>query len=1070
MLFRPVLAKIQLPPRPQKLLSRPRLLDFLSDCADVKLMAISATAGYGKTSLIVDHAHTTDVPVCWYTLDRFDRDPGMFFAHLLASIRQQFPDFGQQSEATLASFHNPARDWLALAATMVNELYDTIPEYFTIVLDDYHHIEDVVPINEFLAYLLQYSDEHCHLLIASRRLPQLPNQALLFGRGQMEGLDTEGLRFTAQEIQALARQNYNLDLPSDKAIALAEHFEGWITGILLTTQSGWKKLLEDATHIRTGEHVYDYLAEQVFADQPPDVQDFLLDSAVLDRMSAETLDALRGTDDSAAMLARVGNRNLFLISLDDESQWFRYHGLFRDFLQSRLRRQARGRFEALHRRAAERVEAHREWAAAFDHYTQAGDSGHMVRLFEGVAEELYNTGRWDTLQRWIEAVPVDVADKSPLVMHYHGLMLMERGDPASALPLAQRAWHGFEERHDTARSGQALLLQATALRMLGRYTEALETGQQALSSAARLNEKKLLAGAQRAVGMSYYYMGQVDQAVKQLEEALTLYRATSHTFNIAQLHHELGIACRAAGQWRRAVVHYRHASRLWEQLRNPGLWATTLNSVGVVHYLCGDFAEAYQVLNQALDKARTAGYRRMQAAVLASLGDLYRDAGQYQAARKAFSRSAELADEVGEGFISIYARQGLGETCRLLDDYEAAVHWLSEALEGAKIHNSAYEIGLCELARGILWIALDSQAHAWISLGQAEEFFGQSGHLHELARTHFHLAHLALRQGRRHDVARHLDIVANLVRQLGYDHFVVVDGRKAKTLLEHAVSRNGNGGWWADILTRAAQPPIPLTARPQKAAPARPSLCIYALGQDRVQHGREETKTGRPKVRELFFYLLAHRPQGVRREQIMDEFWPEATPSRAALSFKSAIYRLRRLYTEVNQDNGRYTPALPEGSWYDVETFDALLDKAQGTEADQDRIDAYRQALALYDGDYLQAFGASWCILERERLRERYRRGLHALADLYLARGEYAESQKVYRQALACDEFDEAACRGLMRSYASVGQRPQALALYHQFSNHLYREMAITPVPETEALYQELLHQDDKGDIDIDSN
>jgi ATP/maltotriose-dependent transcriptional regulator MalT/DNA-binding SARP family transcriptional activator len=1063
MLFRPVLAKIQLPPRPQKLLSRPRLLDFLSEYADVKLMAISATAGYGKTSLLVDHAHTAEMPVCWYALDRFDRDPGTFFAHLLASIRLQFPDFGQQSERTLASFQNPARDWLVLAATLVNELYETIPEYFTIVLDDYHHIENVIPINEFLAYLLQYSDEHCHLIVASRRLPRLPNQALLFGRGQMEGLDTIGLRFTAQEIQALAKQNYNLDLPSGKATELAKHFEGWITGILLTAHPGWTKLLGDAAQLRTGEHVYDYLAEQVFADQPPDVQDFLLESAILNRMSAETLDALRETDDSAVMLAQASNRNLFLVSLDDENRWFRYHQLFRDFLHSQLRREARGRFEALHRRAAELFEAQREWPEAFDHYTQAGDSGQMMRLFEAVAEALFSTGRWDTLQHWIEALPADAADTNPLVIHYQGLMLMERGDPASALPYAERAWQGFEARQDAAGSGQALLLRATALRMLGRYTEALEAGQRVLRSAAQLDGKKLLAGAQRAVGMSYYYMGQVDQAVRQLEEALELYQAIGRPFNIAQLHHELGIACRATGQWRRAVAHYRQANHLWEQLRNPGFWAITLNSVGLVHYLRGEFAEAYRVLTQALDKAQTAGYRRMQAAVLASLGDLYRDAGQYQAARETFHRSAELADEVGEGFISVYARQGLGETCRLLDDYKAALAWLSEALEGAKAHDSTYEIGLCELARGVLWIALDNQARAWISLGQAEEFFEQSGHLHELARTHFYLANLALRQGRRRDVARHLDIVTDLARQLGYDNFLVVEGRQAKHLLEYAVSLNGDGGWWTDILARATQPPVPLTAEPKKAAPVRRSLRIHALGQDRVQYGSEETKTGRPKVREFFFYLLAHRPQGVRKERIMAEFWPEATPSRAALSFKSAIYRLRRLYTEVRQEAGRYALDLPEGSWYDVEAFEALLDEAQVAETGQDRINAYRQALALYGGDYLLAFGSPWCTLERERLRERYRQGLHALADLYLSRGEYAESRELYRQALAVDEFDEAACRGLMHSFAGAGQRPQALTLYHQFASHLYREMAITPLPETEALYQELLRQDEGG-------
>ena len=162
MQFQPVNAKIQLPPRPSKVLSRPRLLSYLNQAADVKLLVVSAAAGYGKTSLLVDYAHQSDVPVCWYTLDRFDRDAGTFYAHLIASIRRRFPEFGQQCTEVLAALQNPARDWASLAATMVNELYETIPDYFTVVLDDFHHIEDVTPINDFLAFI-NGSHEKIHL-------------------------------------------------------------------------------------------------------------------------------------------------------------------------------------------------------------------------------------------------------------------------------------------------------------------------------------------------------------------------------------------------------------------------------------------------------------------------------------------------------------------------------------------------------------------------------------------------------------------------------------------------------------------------------------------------------------------------------------------------------------------------------------------------------------------------------------------------------------------------------------------------------------------------------------------
>ena len=1067
MSFSPVLAKIKLPPRPQKMLGRSRLLDFLYDYADVKLAAVSATAGYGKTSLLIDYAHGINMPVCWYTLDRFDREPGTFFAYLLSCIRRQFPDFGAQSEAVLASLQNPGRDWVSLAAMLVNELYETVPDYFTIILDDYHHIEDVAPINEFLAYLLQYSDEHFHMVIASRRLPMLPNQALLLARGQMVGLDTEELRFTAQEIQALAKQGFGFELSDGKAAELSERFEGWITAILLAARPGWKKLL--ATDIRPdlSGPVYNYLAEQVFADQPTDLQTFLLESAVLEQMSAEMLDALREADDSALMLAQVGNRNLFLIPLvgeEGEYRWFRYHALFGEFLQNRLRSERRERFEALHRSAARLFENRQQWAKAFDHYAIAGDEKAMVQLFEMSAEELYTTGRWDTLQSWIDALPVNVVDANPLLVFYQGLMLVERGDPTLALQYAERAWHAFEERNDAFFSGRSLLLQATALRLLGRYADSLNVAQQALAAAAQLNSKRLLAGAQRAVGVGFYRMGRAEPAIEHLESALELYQALGHVFFTAQLFHELGVAYRAVGQWRKAVGNYQQALSLWERLNNLGAWATTLNSVGVVHHLRGEFVEARQALSQALEKAEVAGYRRMQAFVLASLGDLYRDSGRYQAAHETFRRSADLADALGEGFISFYARQALGEACRLLGNHEQAIIWLSEAAEQAKSHGSFYEMGLCEMARGIVWVDMDRQAQAWISLGQAKEFFERSGHLHELARTYFHLSHLAFRQSWRQGVEQYLGLVAGLAQRLGYNNFLVVEGRQAKALLKYAVSLNGDNGWWAHILDLASRPPALLADEHQEIIPASsPPLQIFALGQDRIQYANKEAKSGRPKVREFFFYLLLHRAQGVHREQIMAEFWPEATPSRATLSFKSALYRLRRLYSDVNYQDGWYILDLPEGSWYDVEVFKSLLDEAQAAGNERDRADAYRRALALYGGDYLEVLDSLWCTLERERLRVRCQQALHALADLLLAQGEYDESLLLYRQALAVDEFDEAACRGLLRSYAGVGQRSQALAFYHQFAENLYREMGISPAPETAAVHQELLNQYEDG-------
>jgi hypothetical protein len=247
-------------------------------------------------------------------------------------------------------------------------------------------------------------------------------------------------------------------------------------------------------------------------------------------------------------------------------------------------------------------------------------------------------------------------------------------------------------------------------------------------------------------------------------------------------------------------------------------------------------------------------------------------------------------------------------------------------------------------------------------------------------------------------VVRHLGFVADLCWQLGYDDFLVVEGRQLGPFLTYAVSLGDRSDWWTRILERSEEQPSLLDHERLPDEPRRPPLRIFALGQDRVLFGGEEAKTGRPKVRELFFYLLLHHERGVHREQIMADFWPDSSPSNAALSLKSALYRLRRLYAEVRQEEGYYTADLPAGSWYDVWVFEQLIDEAQVARDDRTKIEVYKRALELYKGDFLTEYDAPWCAIERARLQERYHRAVHGLAALLLSQGEYVESQDLYRR------------------------------------------------------------------------
>ena len=226
--------KVIVPRRRPDILTRPRLTSLMDDLLDYRITLVTAPAGYGKTSLLVDFASQADFPVCWLALDPLDQDLYRFLIHLVASLRQQFPSFGGHSLSLIRSISQQEVDFDRLVRTIVNDAYEHIEEHFVVVLDDYHLIDQNQDINRFISAFGQEVDENCHLVIASRTLLDLPDLPLMVGRSQVKGLSFEELAFQPQEIQSLLEKNYQQEITTEKARDLASQTEGWITGLLLS--------------------------------------------------------------------------------------------------------------------------------------------------------------------------------------------------------------------------------------------------------------------------------------------------------------------------------------------------------------------------------------------------------------------------------------------------------------------------------------------------------------------------------------------------------------------------------------------------------------------------------------------------------------------------------------------------------------------------------------------------------------------------------------------------------------------------------------------------------------------
>ncbi|MGC9523635.1 MAG: hypothetical protein ACP5HG_17395, partial [Anaerolineae bacterium] len=407
-----LITKVLLPRRREDVLTRQRLLNRLYDMIDYRLVLVSAPAGYGKTTLLVDFAEDLEHPVCWYALDASDHDPRLFLERMVMSIRRRFPDFGESTLRALAASSDLRGGAPGVVRVLVNEIVTEIPRWFVLVLDDYHTLGKSPDVDAILSNFIAYQRDQCLTIVASRVVPSLPLIIPLVAKGGVGGLGQGDLQFLAEEIQALFAHNYGTELSDEEAQALAEQSEGWITGVLLTAYTRWQGVLQSWMRARDSQQpIYDYLAQEVYDHQPKAMQAFLTRSSTLSEMNQQLCEELLEVANADEMLDALETENLFVTRL--EHDWYRYHHLFRDFLQAQLRRQDRETWRDLHLQAAVWFEAHDRLRPAVDHYLAIGALSEAARLMSAVARDLYVAGQLTTLMTWREQLPDEILVEVP---------------------------------------------------------------------------------------------------------------------------------------------------------------------------------------------------------------------------------------------------------------------------------------------------------------------------------------------------------------------------------------------------------------------------------------------------------------------------------------------------------------------------------------------------------------------------------------------------------------------------------------------------------------------------------
>ncbi len=395
--------KILIPRRRDDLLSRPRLLRILDDILDYPFTLISAPAGYGKTSLLIDLVQQAEYPVCWYSLDKLDQDPQRFLDHLIGCVQICFPGFGETSARLVKDLPNPLDRSDQLITTLVNELYEQITEHIVIILDDFHLVTENPQINSFISKFGQMADDNIHPVMTSRYLFDFPDIPLLTGRRKIKGIGYDDLAFNEKEIKALFSDVYKQSLTLEQAKDLAADTEGWITGLMLSGKHIKDHFTDEIKAAQvTGANIFNYLAEQVFQKQTNEIKEFLLQSSIFDEFSQQLCFKVLGMPEQIewdGLIQHLVQQNLFIQQVNDKELWIRSHNLFLEYLREYLKKSPPEQEKMLLTRLVSVYTQLSEWEKAFETAQRLGDANALAQVIDKASSDLFHSGRIQLLSR-----------------------------------------------------------------------------------------------------------------------------------------------------------------------------------------------------------------------------------------------------------------------------------------------------------------------------------------------------------------------------------------------------------------------------------------------------------------------------------------------------------------------------------------------------------------------------------------------------------------------------------------------------------------------------------------------
>jgi len=1052
--------KLSPPKARANLVKRTRLLSLVKKGMDRKVIFITAGAGYGKTTLLIQLLKEFKKRYIWYEIEYSDRDINIFLKYIITGIKRFYPDFGSRTENLLKTEHNSCKKIEMVIGTFINEIEESISEELYFILEDYHCIDKAKCINDAMKYLIDHQPYNLHIILTSRK--KLPfSISNLLSKDELIEINTDSLRFNTEDIESLS-DVLNIEISDNEVVELEEKTEGWITALklFLSDRKPSKNVLLTKENVTTASNLFDYFEVQLFSSLSKDIKDFLILSSLVHPLTPSLCNRILQREDSTKVLESLYRNNLFISKYKDNSGkiYYKYHMLFREFLKEKaVELYNKSDLNDLYIHAGRIMEQLGDYRNAISHRLKAKDFKTVVKLIERTGEKIIEGGEINTLKNWIELIPENFIKESIRLNLFKAKLLSIEGDMKEAVEIYQKvATSSKAKSRDRA---EALVNIGEIEKNQGNWGCAISTLKEAIELLKKGNSL-LLAEAYYSIGGCYFYSGNFMEAERHFGLSLKVSKLLEDENHIASALYGHGVLYMNFGRFFDAIWYFKKALNK-EVITNLNT-VSIYNALGSLYTIIDEYEEAEKYLNLAMIESNRINSKVAIMTSLCNLGGLYVQKDNLEKALFLFSEASSLNDKVKDIAIDWIIYRGLSDIAFAKGDFPSALEYIEKDLEIAYRRKNRKAIADYSIQKGMIYIYMERFIEAEKILKDAIQTLEKIGVKLDLMSGYHFLSLLYFRCEKGDEfVKEYIEKTIEIAKENNYGPILKrIYTRNEPEICNYCIEHNIEREYIMNIMKEGS-----------KESNKRYDFKVFLFGDLTIIDPLKKTKIIKKwrtkKTKSLFCYFISNRDKSFVRDRLMEIFWPRKLPKFAKRSLHTEISYINKKFSKksgfdkiILYANECYYVNPEYKLWVDVEQFDALLRKARDHKSRgeiKEAIILLKEAEELYTGSFLINIYDRWCEDKKQFFSINYIKALSELSKHYFDLGEYFAALEYNQKIIKEDPFIEDPYINNMRCYIELHNKKAAKKEYHKLQDFLRKELGEEPSLKTQEIYKSLI-------------